>query len=178
GGRPISIALAPYPQYTHSATDLGAEREVEVLQEIIGAARDLRAHMQLDPRPPVAGVIHARGLGPKRGTSSAGGIKELARVDLEIHQDGVPPAGGAVRSTHEFDLVLQVPQVQTAAHRKRLEKERDRLKVLIANAERQLSDETFMSRAPANVIETIRRNLSVNRIQLAKTEATLDGLSE
>src|SRR5262249_19226219 len=37
-GRPISIALAPYPQYSHAATDLTAEHEVRVLQEIIGAA--------------------------------------------------------------------------------------------------------------------------------------------
>src|SRR5882762_2653998 len=46
--RPISISLAPYPQFSHHATDLTAEREVELLQDIIGAARDLRADMKLD----------------------------------------------------------------------------------------------------------------------------------
>jgi valyl-tRNA synthetase len=44
-GRPQSIALARYPEYDRSASDLKAEREMEVLQDIIVAARTLRADL-------------------------------------------------------------------------------------------------------------------------------------
>ena len=86
--RPVSIALAPYPQYHQSATDLGAEREVQILQEIIGAARDLRADMKLDPKIPIAGKIHARGLSYKVVAQCREAIRQIARVDLEVLQDG------------------------------------------------------------------------------------------
>src|SRR5207244_12097345 len=113
-GRPVSIALAPYPQYSHDATDLIAERQVNLLQDIIGAARDLRADMKLDPKLPLSGTLHARGATHEVGFAHAEAIRRLANVKLEFVQDGKPPAG-AVRSTHEFDLALEVPLAQTGA---------------------------------------------------------------
>jgi valyl-tRNA synthetase len=178
-GRPISIALAPYPQYSHAATDLSAEREVEVLQEIIGAVRDLRADMKLDPKVPVSGTIYARGLAYRVAKAYSEAIRQLARVHLEVQQDGAPPPkGAAVRSTNEFDLALEVPQAQTGAHRKRLEREKEQLDKVIANSRRQLSDETFTSKAPTKVIDTLRQKLNEYEAQLAKTEATLAGMAE
>ena len=176
--RPISIALAPYPQYHQSATDLGAEREVQILQEIIGAARDLRADMKLDPRIPVSGRIHARGLAHKVAAQYREAIRQVARVELDVMQDGVAPQHGAVRSTHEFDLALDVPHAQTGAHRKRLEKEQEQLVKVIANSKRQLADEAFTGKAPAKVIESLRKKLSDYESQLSKTEATLMSLPE
>jgi valyl-tRNA synthetase len=177
--RPVSIALAPYPQYSQAATDLSAERQVEILQEIIGAVRDLRADMKLDPRSPVSGAIHARGLAHEVASAYAGAIRQIAKVDLEFRQDGVlQTKGAAIRSTHEFDLALEVPQARTGAHRARMEKEKEQLDKVIANSRRQLSDDTFTSKAPARVIDTLRKKLTDYEAQLAKTEATLAGMKE
>ncbi len=177
--RPVSIALAPYPQYGQSATNLSAERQVEILQEIIGAVRDLRADMKIDPKAKVSGTIHARGLAYQVGTAYAGAIGQIAKVQLEFLRNGVPPSkGAAVRSTHEFDLALEVPLAQTGAHRARLEKEKEQLVKVIASSRRQLSDDTFTSKAPPKVIETIRNKLIDYESQLAKTAATLAGMKE
>jgi valyl-tRNA synthetase len=175
--RPVSIALAPYPQYSQSATDLTAERDVQVLQEIIGAARDLRADMKLDPKIPVSGTVYARGSAYKIGLAYADTIRQMERVNLEFRQNGAPPAkGAAVRSTHEFDLALEVPSSETGAYRKRLEKEAEQLDKNIANYRRQLADEASTSKKPAKVIEDMRQRLAGYEAQLAKTRAALDGL--
>jgi valyl-tRNA synthetase len=176
-GRPASIAQAQYPQYNHGASDLTAEHEVRLLQEIIGAARDLRADMKLDPKLPLSGTLYARGVASKVGAAHTEAIRRLANVKLDFAQDGVPPKG-AVRSTHEFDLALEVPQGQTGAHRARLEKEKEQLEKVIANSQRQLSDEKFMSKAPSKVVESIRQKLGEYEAQLAKTKAGLDGVAE
>ncbi len=176
--RPLSIALAPYPQYSSSATDLSAEREVEVLQAIIETAWALRADMKIDPNVPLTGALYARGLAYDVGKAHAGAIRQRARVTLEFHQEGAPLSGSMVRSTPAFDLALEVPQAQAGAHRKRLEKEKEQLDKVIKNSRRQLTDDAFTSKAPANVIDTLRRKLDEYEAQLAKTEATLASLAE
>jgi valyl-tRNA synthetase len=175
--RPISIALAPYPHYSQSATDLTAERDVQVLQEIIGAARDLRADLKLDPKIPVSGTVYARGSAYNIGLAYADTIRKMERVNLEFRQNGAPPAkGAAVRSTHEFDLALEIPSSETGAYRKRLEKEAEQLDKNIASYRRQLADEASTSKKPAKVIEDMRQRLAGYEAQLSKTRAALDGL--
>ena len=65
--------------------------------------------------------------------------------------------------------MLNVPHAQVAAQRKRLEKEKEQLEKNIANSKRQLGDETFLSRAPAHVVESIRTKLAEYEAQLAKS---------
>ena len=64
-----------------------------------------------------------------------------------------------------------------AEQRKRLEKEREQLEKNIANSTRQLGDETFLSRAPAHVVESIKTKLVDYETQLAKVRKALNGFS-
>ncbi len=80
-----------------------------------------------------------------------------------------------MRSTPDFDMSIDVPHGQLEARRKRLEKERDQLEKNIANSRRQLSDDTFLSKAPAKVIDSIRTKLAEYETQLGKVVAGLNG---
>jgi valyl-tRNA synthetase len=71
-----------------------------------------------------------------------------------------------------------VPKGQADVQRKRLDKDREQLEKNIANSERQLGDETFLSKAPAKVVDSIRAKLAEYKAQLDKVIAALDGLSE
>ena len=82
-----------------------------------------------------------------------------------------------MRSTAEFDLVFNVPQSHTAEQRKRREKEREQFEKNIANNNRQLADEKFLSRAPAHVVEGLRAKLAEYETQLEKIRKALNGLS-
>jgi valyl-tRNA synthetase len=172
--RPRSIAVASYPQYRSHWTDFAAEREVGLLQEIVTLARTLRTEMKLDPKQQLDGTLYSR-TALEVGRRHAEAVQRLANVRLTFSSDAAPQSA-TMRSTAEFDLVLNVPQGQADAQRKRLEKEREQLEKNIANSNRQLSDETFLSKAPARVVETIRTKLAEYEAQLAKVRAALDGL--
>ena len=159
-----SISLAAFPQFDPARYDSEAEREIGLLQEVITAARGIRADLGLDPKLPLEGRISR--------PVDFRAVQRLAGVTLVV---GDVPKTGAVRSTPDFDLALDVPQGQLEAQRRRLEKERDQLIKNIANCRRQLSDEVFLSKAPAKVVDSIRAKLLEYEEQLRRTEASLNG---
>ncbi|MFN7994627.1 MAG: valine--tRNA ligase [Bryobacteraceae bacterium] len=170
--RPASIALAPYPQYRSRATDYAAEREIGLLQEIVTMARTMRTEMKLDPKLQLQGTLYARGDALEIGRRHESMIRRLAGVALQYSSE-TAPSGAGTRSTPQFDLVLDVPQTQMDAQRRRLEKEKEQLEKNVANSRRQLSDETFLSRAPAQVVSSLRAKLADYEAQLAKIGASL-----
>ncbi len=175
--RPASIALAGYPQYRRQSTDFAAEREIGMLQEIVTLARTLRTEMKLDPKLQLHGTLYARGDALDIARAKAASITRLAGVLLDFSPDA-PPPGAPSRSTAQFDLVLHVPKTEIEAQRRRLQKEKDQLEKNIASASRQLADETFLGRAPAHVVASIREKLADYENQLTKIRSALEGLNE
>jgi len=173
--RPGSIALAGYPQYSRAATDYAAERDVQILQDIVTMARNLRADLKLDPKQRLDGSLYARGAALKVGRANAEAIQRLANVGLEFREDSAPQGSAAIRSTPEFDLVLDVPEAQAAVQRKRFEKDREQLEKNIANSHRQLNNEEFLSRAPSHVVSSLRQKLADYEAQMEKIRAALNG---
>jgi valyl-tRNA synthetase len=167
GDRPVSIALAEYPQYRSSATDHAAEREIGMVQEIVTMARTLRAESKLDPKQPVEGTLYSHGNTVEIARKHAEAIHRLANVKL-VFESGSAPHSAVMGSTPEFDLVLQLPKSKEDDQRKRREKDCERLTKNIENSERQLGDEVFLSKAPAHVVETIRKKLEDYRAQFQK----------
>ncbi|MGD0500703.1 MAG: valine--tRNA ligase [Bryobacteraceae bacterium] len=173
--RPLSIALARFPQYRAELADDDAEREVGVLQEIVGMARTLRAENQLDPKQELEGALYARGEALDAARRNAAAIRKLARVKLRFHAGAAPGGGAAMRSTAQFDLSLEVPRAQRDAQRKRLERDRDQIAKNIANSNRQLSDDVFLGKAPPAVVEGLRRKLADYEEQWRKIGSALEG---
>lgn len=175
GTRPQSIALASFPQYDESLKDPPAESEIGNVQEIVTLARSLRSEMKLDPKAQLDGVLYSRTAALESGKAHAEAIRRLAGVKLEFRAAAAPKSDGAMLSTADMDLALNVPQSQMAAQRKRLEKEKEQIEKNIANSSRQLSDEKFLSRAPETVVATLRHKLADYEAQLRKIAASLNG---
>ena len=173
--RPLSIALAGYPQYRRQNTDFAAEREIGALQEIVTLARTARTEMKLDPKQQLQGTLHARGDALAVACRHADAIRRLSGVALEFSPDP-PSAGASSRSTSQFDLVLHVPKTEVEALRRRLEKENVQLAKNIASLDKQLGDPAFLGRAPEHVVASMRAKKSEYELQLSKNRATLEGL--
>jgi valyl-tRNA synthetase len=171
--RPESIALAHFPRYNPEASDPVAEVEMSLLQEMITAARELRADMKIDPKAMLDGVLIVREPARNVADTQTAAIERLSNVKLEVRNS---PNGvtGVKRSSPEFDLILKVSSEQAAAQRVRIEKEIANLRKVIAGSERQLADETFVKRAPAHVVEQIRTKLADYRDQLNKHLESLE----
>jgi valyl-tRNA synthetase len=170
--RPASLAIAAYPRYRPEATNHAAEREIDIVQEVVTMARTLRAEAKLDPKQQLEGVLYCRNSTLAIAEKHAGAIRELAKVNLVFQSEAAPKAA-AMRSTAQFDLVLQLPKSHEEAQRKRLEKDREQLTRNIENIRRQLSDETFVSKAPPRVVESLRQKLADYEAQLRKIDDAL-----
>jgi valyl-tRNA synthetase len=164
---PKSIALAAYPQFDPKLSDAEAEKEVAIVQDVVTLARTLRTENKLDPKQTFAGTLfgHTDSLAIAQRHGAA--IQKIARVNLAF-QSGAAPKTGAVRSTPEFDLVLDIPKAADDPARR--QKELEQLAKNIANHERQLQDETFLGKAPAKVIDGMRAKLAEYKTQLSKLE--------
>jgi valyl-tRNA synthetase len=163
--------LASYPRSNPELDDQAAERDMAAVQEIITAARNLRAEMKADPRQQLDGVLYSQSATPELDV-----IQKLANVKLELAQGSAPSGAGALRSTPEFDLVLRLPMGQVEAQRKRLDKQIEQLDKVIESSRRQLADQEFLGRAPARVVESIRLKLADYEAQLDKSRIALEGL--
>ena len=164
--RPSSIALAAYPEYRRELTDFAAEREISLVQEIVTMARTLRTESKLDPKQQLTGTLYSRtALDVAERHTDA--IQKIANVKLEFKAEAAPKAA-AMRSTAEFDLVLEVPKQQEEVKAKRDAKELDQLDKNIASLERQLTDEKFLAKAPANIVDGMRGKLAAYKAQRDK----------
>jgi valyl-tRNA synthetase len=175
--QPKSISLAAYP-VAHSADRTVGVRRFELLQQVVTAARELRADHKLDPKLTIEGMLYLRTGGFVKADLEA--IGSLAKLKLEQLNGTLEEHEGLIRSTPEFDLQLfaEAPASKVAGGdaKGRIQKEIDSLQKLIDSSNRQLSDETFLSKAPEKVVATIRAKLADYRQQLAKNKKLMEGL--
>jgi valyl-tRNA synthetase len=170
-GETESISLAAYPRT--GATDEAAERQMALMQEMITAARKLRADHGLDKKLLLEGVLYCRN-GSKNVELDV--IEKLATVKLDVRTGAAPKLEGAVRSTPDFDLLLRLPEVDQDAQRGRLAKEIEQLEKLIADKDRQLANEKFLSGAPPHVVDSLRSKRGEYLAQLEKSRQAFDHL--
>jgi valyl-tRNA synthetase len=171
-----SIAVAKYPRYEQSVADLEAEQQMNLLQEVVTAARNLRGEMKVDPKTTIQGVLHGHGAAADLLGKHVATIERLAGLKLELAAGEAPRSEVATRSAAEFDLVLRLPRTHVEAQRKRLEKEIQQLEKNISNSYRQLEDQEFVQRAPGPVVAGLRQKLVEYEAQVVKNRAALDGL--
>jgi valyl-tRNA synthetase len=170
-GQNTSIALAHYPQA--GAPDETAEREMALLQDMVTAARKLKADNGLDDRMELAGVLYCRNGAAKVELPV---LEHLGKVKLEVRMGAAPALTGAVRSTQHFDLALQLPEVDRYAVRQRLQKENEKLEKVIVSTNAQLENEKFLNSAPPHIVASMRAKLADYVATVQKNRDTLDGL--
>jgi valyl-tRNA synthetase len=93
---------------------------------------------------------------------------------LGVSAARLSPDGGALRATARFDLrIAHSETADVPAELARLRKERERLARDIESKQSRLGDETFRSRAPAEVVRQMETTLSERRLALDKILARL-----
>jgi valyl-tRNA synthetase len=104
-------------------------------------------------------------------------VGRLARVSgIEFVE--TMPEGTGVRSAPGFDVaVIYERTIDVAVECERLKKELARFEKEASNADRQLSNEGFLAKAPANVVEGLRRRAAELGVLIPKTRAALDSLN-
>ncbi|HET6177861.1 MAG TPA: valine--tRNA ligase [Candidatus Sulfotelmatobacter sp.] len=173
-----SIALAEYPQANEKLFDLAAETEMAILQDLIVAVRNLRAELKVEPKVKVPIEVFAHE--PQIRTMiehNRGAVERLANVEkITFVESSLSNQAGA-RSTARFDVhVLYERKIDVAAECERLKKELEKLEKEFANNQKQLGNEQFLSKAPAKVVEGLRRRAEELTVLLEKTKSKMKEL--
>jgi len=174
-----SIALDAFPGVASGWLNVAAEREVAFLQEVIGAVRNIRAEMKLDPKRKVEADVSVADAGLLAVAEANRDFLIRLALLSELRLTGEKlAAGGAARSSAEFDvrIAFAAETVDVGAELARLKKEIEGLEKAIATKERQLSDETFLSRAPEKIVNGLKATLEQQRIELRKLLERRKGL--
>jgi valyl-tRNA synthetase len=101
-------------------------------------------------------------------------VGRLARVSELRFVDRIS-AGLAKHSTPQFDVAaIYERTIDVAADRERLTKDIAKYEKGLATAERQLGNEAFLGKAPAHVVEGLKKQESETRLLLEKARAALD----
>jgi valyl-tRNA synthetase len=173
-----SIALAAYPQSDEKRFDLTAETEMAILQDLIVNVRNVRAELKVEPKVKVPIEVFV----PESAVramieQNRGAIERLGNVEKIAFVEGSLANQAGSRSTARFDLhVIYERKIDVAAERERLKKELEKLEKEFANNQRQLSNEQFLAKAPAKVVEGLRTREAELISVIDKIKKQLEGL--
>jgi valyl-tRNA synthetase len=173
-----SIALGQYPARNEAQVDLDAETHMSVLQDLIVSIRNIRTEMKIEPKLRVPVEIHSTDGVRSLVEANRGALERLANVEgITFTPQSLAHAAGA-RTTSRFDVrVIYEQKIDVAAERERLEKELAQLTKELENKQRQLSNEQFLAKAPAHVVEGLRARAKELESRIAKARTGLEGLS-
>ena len=174
-----SIALVSYPVQDGDRLDDDAEEQMATLQDLIINIRNIRAELKVEQKARTPVRIMAGAEVRKLADENRGMIERLANVEGVEFVSTPLGHSPAVRVTSKYEVgVIYEQKVDVAAERERLTKELNKLEAQLANAQRQLGNEKFLEKAPANVVEGLRKQAAELEVLIAKTKAALDALSQ
>ncbi|CAN5770376.1 valine--tRNA ligase [soil metagenome] len=173
-----ALIVADWPGELNAYADDAAR--FDAVKEAIRLVRNVRAEQQVEPAKRIPAVIYPGGL----QTAFEDSIQEfhwLARTDpdaVEIRAGApVAPDGSVSIVTGGASIFLPLAGlIDFEAERGRLEKEIGEAEAEIERASAMLSNESFVSRAPDNVVDVQRKRLSAGEERLALLESRLSEL--
>ncbi|HHX34454.1 MAG TPA: valine--tRNA ligase [Gammaproteobacteria bacterium] len=154
-----TIMLQPFPAAADDAIDAQAEGDIEWLKELMLALRNIRAEMNIGPGKPIPLFLgnttaeDLRRLEVNNVTLSK--LAKLEAVTLLTAEQEAPMSATALVGEMQV-LVPMAGLIDTKAELARLNKEMQRLNGEIKRVAGKLSNQGFVAKAPADVIEKER----------------------
>lgn len=161
------LAAADWPKPDPRASAPDAETRFGLVQEAVSAIRQIRAEYGVQPGKSVRAFLqHPSPAARAAFDAERGSILRLAKVSTLEEGESQDAIGAySVLSDGTAVFIPLGDAIDLARERERLSSERDRLAGLVAGQERKLSNEQFVSRAPADIVSREREKLSSWREQ-------------
>ncbi|WP_304432568.1 valine--tRNA ligase [Acutalibacter muris] len=170
-----AIMVSKWPEFDEKLDFPAEEAEMEKMMELITAVRTRRSEMNVPPSRKAHLYIET-GV-PEAFDTEKESIARLAYCSgVETGESfNVPGAVTVVTSGCRAYLPMD-DLIDREAERKRLTKELESAKKQLETVENKLGNETFMSKAPQNVIDGVRANGEKLKEKVQRIEEALEGL--
>lgn len=151
-------------------------KDFALIQDIVGAVRNLRSEYKVEPAKRIDATIVA-GAKAKLLAENAAVLRTLARLEnLTILAKGEKPKDAASALVGGVEVHLPLAgMVDLAKERVRLEKEKANLTGSVAGLEAKLANPGYTQNAPPAVVEQTRVLLAEKKAELGKIDAALAG---
>jgi valyl-tRNA synthetase len=175
GKTPVkSIALTSYPKA--AAIDQQALDAMALVQELIVEIRALRKEIGVEEKAAVPAEVRTSESFAATVRANAAIVERLARVS-EVRFAAEISEGLAKHSTATFDTaVIYERKVDVAAETERLTRDIAKFEKGLMAANRQLTNEGFLAKAPAAVVEGLKKQAAETQLLLDKAQAALAAL--
>jgi valyl-tRNA synthetase len=173
-----SIALSAYPEADEVAVGTLAPTGMMQIQNLVVDIRALRKDRGVPERERIPVVLFVSDQSNTLFQQNVDIIEHLARVTEVIPKPfEFMSARPGRRKGIAWDVdVIYESTIDVAAERDRLTKDIAKYEKGLAAAERQLSNEGFLAKAPAHIVEGLKKQESETRLLLEKARAALEAL--
>ncbi len=176
-----SIMISSWPTESRTFISESAEKDMEAIQDVIGAIRNIRGEMNV-PRNKSARVIvtSMNGANLDLITGHKDYFQHLANVEqLECVRGAEKPrkAASAVVSDLEIYMPLE-GLIDFGVEKARLEKEIARLEKQLENLNYKLQSSDFLNKAPEEIISREKKKKSDFESNLDKLKLNLESIAE
>jgi valyl-tRNA synthetase len=174
-----SIALAAYPQADPKQINLSAETEMAILQDLIVSVRNLRAELRIERKVKVALEIHAHESHVRAlFENSHDAVEKFENIENVKFVESSLAKLPNTRSTARFDVrLVYEQQIDLAAECERLKKDIEKIEKEMGSARQQLENQSFVAKAPADVVAGRRKRLAELEVLHAKARNKLQELN-
>jgi valyl-tRNA synthetase len=173
-----SVSIARYPQAQPEKIDPAAIAHVAKLKSIIDACRNLRGEMNVSPAQRLPLLTSGDDAFISDNAAVLKALAKLSEVKVFKSEAEWVQASGASPTAVVGDARLSLfVEVDVAAEKARLAKEIARLEAEIAKAQNKLSNEAFVAKAPAAVLEQERKRLADFSATLSKLQDQIKRLA-
>ncbi len=175
-----AIIVAPWPSGLEAWRDSVLEARFQRLQSLIVAVRNVRGTYNIAPSLTLPVSVRCSTEVANDLQAVQAQFELLAKATLTAAgPDSARPNASASFSLGDADGYLPLEGlVDLDAELKRQQKEADKLRGFIAGTEKKLSNESFVAKAPAEVVAEIRQTLANQQKQLASIEEIIAQLGE
>jgi valyl-tRNA synthetase len=183
-----SIALTQFPTFEKYEAGVqitfdSSEIAMQTLQHAITGIRSRRKDLKIEERATVKVKLAGTLATPMILRKHTQIIEKLARVrELEIVSFAARNSGGQYESLQwqsagPVDLYVENERkIDAAAEREKMDKEIARQEKIIANSDRQLNNPGFTAKAPAHIVEGLKKQRDEAQQLLDKLRRDLDSL--
>ena len=180
-GTETDLMIDRFPESRLDLFDDDAEREMDLVMDVISGIRNIRGEMNVPPGRKTDAILVSeddavRGILGREGDA----VRILAKVErLEIVETAVrPPASAAsVRSGVEIFVPLE-GIIDVDAETRRLEKAIGKLKADLGRVQGKLSNKKFLDKAPDEIVAKGKEREAEHLEELAKLESSLEKARE
>ena len=170
-----SIMVAQWPKYDEALNSADTERRMTDVMDAIRAVRNRRSEMNVPPSKKAH--VFVATAEPEVFAENLPLMQRLAYASGVTLGDAFDMPGAVTMVTRNAKLYIPMDElVDKAAERARLTKERESVVKQLTQCDAKLGNETFLSKAPAQVVEGVRTNAESLRKKLALIDESLAAL--